>query len=41
MHYLWVTLKVLIIAKLLILAAAAIVLLRPFLRNRRRLIPRA
>ncbi|HXS07440.1 MAG TPA: hypothetical protein VN723_11665 [Rhizomicrobium sp.] len=41
MHYVWVTLKVLIIAKLLILAAVALVLLKPFLRNRRRLIPHA
>jgi len=33
MHHAWVILKVLIIAKLLILAAVAIFLFRPFMRG--------
>ncbi|HKD46757.1 MAG TPA: hypothetical protein VKB67_03670 [Rhizomicrobium sp.] len=41
MHYLWVTLKVLIIAKLLILAAVVIAIFGSFSRNRRRQIPHA
>jgi len=36
MHHLLAILKILIIAKLLILAIAAIVLFRPFMRNWRR-----
>lgn len=36
MHHVWVVLKILIVAKLLILAAAAIVLFKPFMRNWRR-----
>jgi hypothetical protein len=32
MHHVWVILKVLIVAKLLILAAVAVVLFRPFRR---------
>jgi hypothetical protein len=33
MHHVWVALKILIVVKLLILAAAAIVLFRPFIRG--------
>ena len=36
MHHAWVILKVLIVVKLVILAAAAIVLFKPFMRSWRR-----
>ena len=36
MHHAWVILKVLIVVKLVILAAAAIVLFKPFMRGWRR-----
>ena len=41
MHHVWIILKVLIVAKLLILAVAAVVLFRPFMRNWRRVTPHA
>ena len=41
MHHVWVILKILIVAKLVILAVAAIVLFRPFMRNWRRVTRRA
>jgi hypothetical protein len=40
MHHVWVALKVLIVVKLLILAAAAIFLFGPFIRDRGRRIGR-
>ena len=36
MHHAWAILKILIVVKLLILAAAAIILFRPFMRGWRR-----
>ena len=41
MHHLLAILKILIVVKLLILAAAAIVLFKPFMRNWRRVIQAA
>jgi hypothetical protein len=41
MHHVMVILKILIVAKLLILTTVAIVLLKPFLANRRCLICRS
>jgi hypothetical protein len=41
MHHVWVVLKILIVAKLLILAVAAFFLFRPFMREWRRIDPRS
>jgi len=41
MHHLLAILKILIVVKLLILAAVAIVLFRPFMRDWRRVTPHA